>query len=143
MSVSAAASCLRIANISSCLRMVLAFSTPFSSANETSSAGVLDLRSWSLISRIGGGPVEYLRGGVQAGFRKSGREKRGPQAQSEVSAGRGFKPDAAAGSNRLRNDIRLRGVGCLNIEKRFQLRKQRKSHTRPQVCSSERFDDRQ
>jgi hypothetical protein len=33
--------------------MVLAFSTPFSSANETSSAGVLDLRSWSLISRMG------------------------------------------------------------------------------------------
>ena len=41
----AIASCLRMANISSCLRMVLAFSTPFSSANETSSAGVLDLRS--------------------------------------------------------------------------------------------------
>ena len=36
---------LRMANISSCLRIVLAFSTPFSSANETSSAGVWALRS--------------------------------------------------------------------------------------------------
>ena len=36
---------LENANISSCLRMVLAFSTPFSSANETSSAGVWALRS--------------------------------------------------------------------------------------------------
>src|SRR3984885_5541019 len=53
MSISWIASCLRMANISSCLRMVLAFSTPFSSANATSSAAVWALRSWSLISRIG------------------------------------------------------------------------------------------
>src|ERR1700759_2994391 len=129
MSVSAAASCLRIANISSCLRMVLAFSTPFSSANETSSAGVLDLRSWSLISRIGGGPVEVFRGGGAGWLRKSGREKRGPQAQSEEGAGYGFKPDAAAGSNRYATTSACVGWDKLNIEKRFQLRKQRKSHT--------------
>ncbi len=48
------ASCLRMANISSCLRMVLAFSTSCSSAKERSSAGVLDLRSWSFISRMRG-----------------------------------------------------------------------------------------
>src|SRR3982751_370076 len=53
MSISWVASCLRIANISSCLRIVLAFSTLFSSAKATSSAAVLDLRSCSLISRIG------------------------------------------------------------------------------------------
>src|ERR1700749_2907297 len=128
MSVSAAASCLRMANISSCLRMVLAFSTPFSSANETSSAGVLDLRSWSLISRIGGGPVEYLRGGVQAGFRKSGREKGGPQAQSKESAWVGFKPDAAAGSNRDATTSACVGWDELNIEKYARVRKQRKSN---------------
>jgi hypothetical protein len=68
--------------------------------------------------------------GVQAGFRKSGREKRGPQAQSKVSANRGFKPDAAAGSNRNATTSACVGWDDLNIEKRFQLRKQRKSHTR-------------
>src|SRR5579872_2688743 len=52
ISVSRAESCLRMPNISSCLRIVLAFSTSSSSANETSSAGVLDLRSWSFISRM-------------------------------------------------------------------------------------------
>jgi hypothetical protein len=67
--------------------------------------------------------------GVQAGFRKSGREKGGPQAQSEVSAGRGFKPDAAAGSNRNATTSACVGWDNRNIEKRFKLRKQRKSHT--------------
>src|SRR5262245_66658825 len=52
MSVSRTESCLRMPNISSCLRMVLAFSTSSSSANDTSSAGVLDFSSWSLISRM-------------------------------------------------------------------------------------------
>src|SRR5579859_951237 len=83
MSVSAIASCLRIANISSCLRMVLAFSTPFSSANETSSAGVLDLRSWSFISRIG--VVlwsNFTKEGVRGGFRKGGHKKDGPQLKA-------------------------------------------------------------
>jgi hypothetical protein len=37
ISVSWIASCFRMANISSCLRIVLAFSTPFSSANRHSS----------------------------------------------------------------------------------------------------------
>jgi hypothetical protein len=67
--------------------------------------------------------------GVQAGFRKSGREKGGPQAQSEVSADRGFKPDAAAGSNRYATTSACVGWDELNIEKRFAFRKQRKSHT--------------
>ena len=52
MSVSRAESCLRMPNISSCLRIVDAFSTSSSSANETSSAGVLVFSSWSFISRI-------------------------------------------------------------------------------------------
>src|SRR2546423_11557738 len=50
MSVSLAASCLRMANISSCLRMALAFSTPVSSAKLKSSVGDLTLRSCSFIS---------------------------------------------------------------------------------------------
>src|SRR5712691_12105686 len=58
ISVSRTASCLRMPNISSCLRMVLAFSTSSSSANDTSSAGVLALRSWSFISRMRGSPME-------------------------------------------------------------------------------------
>src|ERR1700722_12579459 len=52
MSASRAESCLRMPNISSCLRMVEAFSTSSSSAKETSSAGDLVLSSWSFISRI-------------------------------------------------------------------------------------------
>src|SRR5262245_39644863 len=52
MSTSLVASCLRMANISSCLRMVLAFSISCSSAKARSSGGVLDLRSCSFISRM-------------------------------------------------------------------------------------------
>src|SRR5215475_4276170 len=54
MSTSLVASCFRMANISSCLRMVLAFSTWCSSAKASNSVGDLTLRSWSFISRIGG-----------------------------------------------------------------------------------------
>src|SRR5262249_20850988 len=54
MSTSLVASCLRMANISSCLRIVLAFSTWCSSAKASNSVGDLTLRSWSFISRIGG-----------------------------------------------------------------------------------------
>src|SRR3979411_2325629 len=60
ISVSRIESCLRMPNISSCLRMVLAFSTSSSSAKDTSSAGVLALRSWSFISRIRGSPMEGI-----------------------------------------------------------------------------------
>src|ERR1700760_1029056 len=98
MSVSAAARFLRMANISSCLRMVLAFSTPFSSANETSSAGVFDLRSWSLISRIG--VVlwsNFRKEGVRGGFWKSGHEKEGPQVKARKA------PDEA--SNLMRRPV--------------------------------------
>ena len=52
MSISFWASCLRIANINSCLRMVEAFSTLCSSAKPSNSMGDLDLRSWSFISRM-------------------------------------------------------------------------------------------
>jgi hypothetical protein len=69
--------------------------------------------------------------GVQAGFRKSGREKRGPQAQSKESACVGFKPDAAAGSNRNATTSACVGWDELNIEKCSAFRKQRKSHTLP------------
>jgi len=44
------------------LRKVLAFSTWCSSAKERSSAGVLDLRSWSFISRMRVGPMGVRRG---------------------------------------------------------------------------------
>src|SRR6201995_6181779 len=124
MSVSAAASCLRIANISSCLRMVLAFSTPFSSANETSSAGVLDLRSWSLISRIGVVLWRtFQREGVRGGFRKSGREKNGPQLKAR-KAPEGFKPDVAAGLERYATTSACVGGGLANIEHRLGIRQE-------------------
>src|SRR5438552_14313952 len=98
MSVSAIARFLRMANISSCLRMVLAFSTAFSSANETSSAGVFDLRSWSLISRIG----VVLRSildleGMGDGLKKKRTRKRKVRRSKQGKRRRGFKPDAAAG----------------------------------------------
>jgi hypothetical protein len=73
--------------------------------------------------------VEYLRGGVQAGFRKSGRKKEVRKLKAKVSAGRGFKPDAAAGSNRYATTSACVGWDGFNIEKRFAFRKQRKSHT--------------
>src|ERR1700712_4555848 len=77
-----------MANISSCLRMVLAFSTPFSSANETSSAGVFALRSWSFISRIGVVLWSNLGEGVRGGFEKKRTRKKVRSAGlSEESAG--------------------------------------------------------
>src|SRR5580692_10378511 len=48
------ASCLRMANINSCLRIVEAFSTSFSSANANNSVGDFCCNSLSFISRIGG-----------------------------------------------------------------------------------------
>src|ERR1700756_4677877 len=136
MSVSAAARFFRIANISSCLRMVLAFSTPFSSANETSSAGVLDLRSWSLISRIG--VVlwsNFQREGMRGGFRESGHEKRGPQFKAR-KAPEGFKPDAAAGLDRDATTSACVGWDLLNIENQLAFRKQRQGPTRPNSLAS-------
>src|SRR3954464_5512778 len=65
MSTSFKASCLRIANISSCLRIVLAFSISCSSANARSSGGDLDFRSWSFISRM-----RVVLKGVSAGALK-------------------------------------------------------------------------
>ena len=50
LDVACAASCFRMANISSCLRMALAFSTATSSAKLNSSVGDLALRSCSFIS---------------------------------------------------------------------------------------------
>src|SRR5262249_4928119 len=52
MSMSFAASCFRMANINSCLRIVDAFSTLCSSAKPSNSTGDLDLRSCSFISRM-------------------------------------------------------------------------------------------
>src|SRR6476646_9462288 len=62
MSVSLAASCLRMANISSCLRRVLALSTSSCSANDKSSTGDFALRSCSFIS---GMDSESLLGGEE------------------------------------------------------------------------------
>src|ERR1700677_1770254 len=62
MSISLAATCLRMANINSCLRMVEAFSTVCFPAKLSNSTGDLDLTSWSFISRmrlILGRPAQY------------------------------------------------------------------------------------
>src|SRR5262249_11798670 len=126
---------------SSCLRMVLAFSTPFSSANETSSAGVLDLRSWSLISRMGWSCGGLLRRGTGRLQEKRTRKKRSASSKQGKRLMKGFKPDAAAGSNRNATTSACVGWDELNIEKRLGFRKQRKSHTSPEVRSRERFDD--
>src|ERR1700752_501995 len=82
MSTSFAASCLRIANICSCLRMVEAFSTACSLAKARSSVGDLDLRSWSFISRIRGIPK-----GRPAVFEKNGSAGKG-EGKSQVWRGR-------------------------------------------------------
>src|SRR5262249_4361424 len=108
---------------------------PFSSANETSSAGVLDLRSWSLISRMGVVLWRSFEEGVQAGFGKSGREKEVRKLKARKAPDEGFKPDAAAGSNRNATTSACVGWDELNIEKRAAFRKQRKSHTHHQVRS--------
>jgi hypothetical protein len=62
-----------------------------------------------------------MRGGFDEKRTRKGRSA----GLSEESAGEGFKPDAAAGPMRKpeRDHIRLRGVGCLNIENRSLLRK--------------------
>src|SRR5215813_4996662 len=116
ISTSWVASCLRIANISSCLRMVLAFSTWCSSANATSSAGVLDLRSWSFISRIGGlRPWKIYRRRLEN--KKLAPSDLGERSQvwgDEVGSREGPEPDAATGPNIRepeRDCIRLRSVG--------------------------------
>src|ERR1043165_7114438 len=114
MSTSFSASCLRIANISSCLRIVLAFSISCSSANARSSGGDLDFRSCSFISRM----RVVLRGCPPAPKNKLGRAEkvRKEGRRSWVSAGilRGPNPDAPvvryAGPGL--DCIRLRSVGC-------------------------------
>jgi hypothetical protein len=91
----------------------------------------LDLRSWSLISRIG--VVlwsNFQREGVRGGFRKSGLEKRGPQLKAR-KAPEGFKPDAAAGLDRNATTSACVGWDNLNIENQLAFRKQRQRPTRP------------
>src|SRR5262249_1081319 len=118
--ISFEASCLRIANISSCLRIVEAFSTWCSSAKASNSVGDLDLRSWSFISRMRVGPVENRlarkSGPVDEGERKGAARRVGRWGgrgggREVVGGGRGGGP-----RNRLRPpvfgpvrvDIRLR-----------------------------------
>jgi hypothetical protein len=50
------------------LRMVLAFSTSFSSAKESNSDGDLDFRSWSFISRmrVSCGEIGGVQGKIDA-----------------------------------------------------------------------------
>src|SRR6201989_1534218 len=101
-----------MANSSSCLRMVLAFSTPFSSANETSSAGVLDLRSSSLISRIGVVLWGNLGGGGCEEALKCGRVKARSAGLARLCAGEASNLMRCPASEKLRhNHIRLRWVG--------------------------------
>ena len=59
---------------------------------------------------------------------KADSKKEGPQVKARSAPG-GFKPDAAAGSNRYATTSACVGWDELNIEKRFAFRKQRKSHT--------------
>src|SRR5260221_14093700 len=126
MSISWIASCLRMANISSCLRMVLAFSTPFSSANETSSAGVFALRSWSFISRIGVVLWSNLEKGCEVALRKSGHEKGRSAGLSEESAGEASNLMRWPVQGRNRNATTSACVGWDfgNIENRPTFRKE-------------------
>src|ERR1051325_8011330 len=102
MSISLAASCFRMANICSCLRMVEAFSTACSSAKARSSVGDLDLRSWSFISRIWGIPK-----GRPAGFEKWAAPGRGREVAGLAREIR--LPDRVSGPlNRKLGYIRLR-----------------------------------
>src|SRR5262249_46759218 len=79
ISVSLAASCLRMANISSCLLMALAFSTPASSAKLSSAGAVLTLQSWSFISLTMSCMEKLLRKGLALRWWENGkrRAKRG------------------------------------------------------------------
>src|SRR5205823_742741 len=115
-----------MANISSCLRMVLAFSTPFSSANETSSAGVFALRSWSFISRIGVVLWRVTGGGVRGALRKSGHEKGRSAGLSEESAGKASNLMRWPAQRGDRNATTSACVGwdLTNIENRSSFRKQ-------------------
>src|SRR3954464_9081860 len=91
ISTSLAASCLRIANICSCLRMVEAFSTACSSAKASSSVGDLDLRSWSFISRIGG----FLES--SGGLREKRNAGKGREESRRSGRGVSLGPDAVPG----------------------------------------------
>src|SRR5215213_8417706 len=103
MSTSLVASCLRIANICSCLRMVEAFSTACSSAKAKSSVGDLDLRSWSFISRMRGIPKSR-----PAGFEKDHSAGKGEGREPQVWW-RKIPPDAEPGpADRKLECIRLR-----------------------------------
>src|SRR3954468_10984742 len=90
MSISFVASCLRIANICSCLRMVEAFSTACSSAKASSSTGDLDLRSWSFISRMRGIPRVVRRALKKDHSAGKGRE-------GAAGLGEDDSPDAESG----------------------------------------------
>src|SRR5262252_3275422 len=103
MSTSRLASCLRIANISSCLRMVLAFSTSSSSAKVRSSVGDLDFKSWSFISRMRVVLVGPVGGREKGADRKGGREA---QVLDEIGRS-AFWPYAPAGPRFGPNSIRI------------------------------------
>src|SRR5258708_20744617 len=108
MSISFAASCLRIANICSCLRMVEAFSTACSSAKASSSVGVLDLRSWSFISRMRGFPKSR-----PGGFEKDHNAGKGEGGKA-AGLGEEGSPDVESGpADRKLGYIRLRFRGVL------------------------------
>src|ERR1700746_1779334 len=83
MSTSRLASCLRIANISSCLRMVLAFSTSSSSAKVSSSVGVFDFKSWSFIYRL-----RVVLVGPAGGYEKWAGRNGGGDSQDRDEIGR-------------------------------------------------------
>src|SRR5271166_5227290 len=139
MSVSRAESCLRIPNISSCLRIVLAFSTSSSSAKETSSAGDLVFSSWSFISRIQNFLWEWASDGWDCDVTGGKKEAAGLGLRGALGAP---VPDASAGSSQLEpelNCIRLRSVGFCKDRKRTPVRQGPRRTMHYNAAHSKRF----
>src|SRR6185503_19090588 len=115
MSVSLEASCLRMANISSCLRMALAFSTPVSSAKLKSSVGVLTLRSCSFISlttsciRNSPDGLALGWGGTTDEMRRAGRKEGNAEWRSGLVTGLQGAPAGAEKATPARLDRRRGG----------------------------------
>src|ERR1700730_9337919 len=144
MSVSRIDSCLRMPNISSCLRMVLAFSTSSSSAKETSSAGVLALRSWSFISRMRVSPVGMAGGDGSKGNGWFGARRGGDRRSWERL--QAIWPDAAAGpTTRTGTRLHLPAFGEIarRYEKKVRCARVCCEEASPRPSFSERLDHRQ
>jgi hypothetical protein len=79
--------------------------------------------------------VEYFRGGgCKLASGKADAKKEVRKLKARKAPDEGFKPDAAAGSNRNATTSACVGWDERNIEKRTAFRKQRKSHTCLPTC---------